>query len=273
MSIQLLDVTCNDALNGQTEHFHDCHQIIYIVDGEISITISNDTYSASKGSLILVSRYEQHEITVVSNEYKRYTLEISPDHLENKEDDDLLTTILVNRTEGFRHVLDLHNQSAEIELILSNIEKEHKMQKLMHNTMESAMLKWLLVLIYRSAPHTFAVENSRGIGVIREIQNRFEQEYREIFFLNELAEEYHISMSHLSHMFKRVTGYAPMMYLQACRISAAKHYLANSTMTIKEIVFQCGFSDESNFCRIFRKETGLTASEFRKQFQNVPASD
>ena len=82
--------------------------------------------------------------------------------------------------------------------------------------------------------------------------------------LSELALGYHISESHLSHIFKSVTGYAPIEYLMSCRLSAAKNLLSSSDKSIKEIIDLCGFSDESNFSRTFKKKVGMTPTEFRK---------
>lgn len=58
-----------------------------------------------------------------------------------------------------------------------------------------------------------------------------------------------------------------MEYLQACRVSAAKRYLTTTDLPIKEIVGRCGFSDESNFSRMFREKTGGTPSQFRQRYR------
>ena len=104
-----------------------------------------------------------------------------------------------------------------------------------------------------------------GIGIfVFEKQGRFEREYADHFTLSALATQYHISTSHLSHIFKSVTGYAPIEYLMICRLSAAKNLLSSTDKGIKEIIDLCGFSDESNFSRTFREKVGMTPTEFRK---------
>ena len=102
--------------------------------------------------------------------------------------------------------------------------------------------------------------------MVKEIQRRFEEHYGESVTLSDLAGHYHISPSHLSHVFKRITGYSPIDYLQACRLSAAKRELTEGKRNIKEIVYRCGFGDESNFSRSFKERTGMTPTEFRKKF-------
>jgi len=85
--------------------------------------------------------------------------------------------------------------------------------------------------------------------------------------LGELAEECHMSISYLSHLFKETTGMSVMEYLNACRMLAAKKYLATTDLPIGEIVTMCGFSDDSNFSRNFKQKTGMTPSEFRRNYR------
>jgi AraC-like DNA-binding protein len=93
----------------------------------------------------------------------------------------------------------------------------------------------------------------------------------ERFSLASLSEEYGMSVSHLSHLFKRITGNSVMGYLLSCRLAGAKKYLAETPMEIGHIVEKCGFTDASNFSRTFRRQTGLTPSQFRMQFSPAGA--
>ena len=81
-----------------------------------------------------------------------------------------------------------------------------------------------------------------------------------------IAKELGYHPKYLSHLFKSATGNSVMGYLQSCRIAEANKCLAQTDMRIGEIVEHCGFSDSSNFSRTFRAVTGLSPSEFRKQY-------
>jgi len=268
MNVQILQTSCSETPSGQVGHFHDCHQIIYIAEGSAYVCVGNDRSLANAGSLVLVSRYERHAIEVVSPVYKRYTLEISHDMQNVSGEDYSLLSVLVNRAAGFRHVVDMGPCSEDAERILLKMMQESASDLPMRGEMLGTLLKLLLLLVYRLAPEVYTVNCSTdAVDVVRKIQRRFEQFYQEPYVLQDLAQEYHISSSHLSHLYKQVTGYSPMAYLRACRVSAAKRYLAESNMSIKEVVHRCGFSDESNFCRIFRQDAGLTPTRFRNQYK------
>ena len=269
MAIKVLSARYGEMPAKLHDHFHDCHQLIYIVDGEADITVDGEHYRASSGHLVVFSRFERHSIHVRSAIYKRYALELETDASDGASDDYLLSSVLVNRAEGFCHVIDMCESSRESERLLGLMVREYAEKPPMYDEMLRAALRAILITVYRTAPELYSADRSRIGGIVQEIQTRFEREYHEKFSLPALAAEYHISTSHLSHLFKKITGYAPMEHLKACRISASKRYLVHSAMTVKEIVYRCGFSDESNFCRIFHRDTGMTPTAFRKKYRST----
>ena len=200
---------------------------------------------------------------VLTPEYRRYTLLISP-VLARADDDYLLSSVLINRTGRFDHIITFDREQNHIETLMNEMAEEFAKQEPMSEKMLDSMLTRLLVLLYRKRPELFLTDENRNTEIVRELQAKFEKDYSEHFSLSELALVYHISESHLSHIFKSVTGYAPIEYLMSCRLSAAKNLLSSSDKSIKEIIDLCGFSDESNFSRTFKKKVGMTPTEFRK---------
>ena len=172
--------------------------------------------------------------------------------------------MLINRGDGFDRVIDLKKEENKISLLMMSMTEEYLEKPPMYDKTLDSMLMCLLVCLYRSRPRLFLDDENSNTEIVRDIQGRFEREYAERFTLLELASEYHISTSHLSHIFKSVTGYAPIEYLMICRLSAAKKLLSSTDKSIKEIVDLCGFSDESNFSRTFKEKVGMTPSGFRK---------
>ncbi|MFY9554043.1 MAG: helix-turn-helix domain-containing protein [Blastocatellia bacterium] len=86
--------------------------------------------------------------------------------------------------------------------------------------------------------------------------------------LAELADVAHLSPSHLSHLFKTHTGVSPGEYLRRLRMEKARHLLATSLLSIKEIMAMAGYNHKSHFVRHFRRSFGLAPSEYRKRFSN-----
>lgn len=69
-----------------------------------------------------------------------------------------------------------------------------------------------------------------------------------------------------------LTGYSPKTgihfidYVNRLRIEKAKNLLYSTTLSIKEIGFQVGFSDEKYFMKVFKKLEGLSPSQYRHAF-------
>ena len=81
--------------------------------------------------------------------------------------------------------------------------------------------------------------------------------------LQELADIAALSPYYFSRVFARETGMTPHKYLITTRMANAKFLLKTSQMSIKEISIRSGFSDESGFCTVFKKQEGMTPNEYR----------
>jgi AraC-like DNA-binding protein len=83
----------------------------------------------------------------------------------------------------------------------------------------------------------------------------------------ELARLACMSYSKFRKMFKEYTGFAPAQYIQEVRMNMAKEMLANTSKSIKEIAFELGYDNKDYFFTVFRKVTGITPVNYRKQAQ------
>ncbi|WP_316245758.1 AraC family transcriptional regulator [Paenibacillus senegalimassiliensis] len=83
--------------------------------------------------------------------------------------------------------------------------------------------------------------------------------------LEHVALRYSISTSYLSRCFKEKTGLNFSQYIWQCRMQEAIRLLVNTSAPLKEIVEQVGYLDAPNFIRKFKKETGLTPGQYRRE--------
>lgn len=81
------------------------------------------------------------------------------------------------------------------------------------------------------------------------------------------AGELGISVNYLSRLVKRSTGRSVGAWIDIVRIQRAKGLLASTAMPVIDIASAIGVEDQSYFARLFKKETGLTPSGFRKKMQ------
>ena len=98
---------------------------------------------------------------------------------------------------------------------------------------------------------------------IKKILIYIERNYGGSITLEELANSANISASTCLRLFSTVLGTTPIKYLLTFRLQRAVEELKHANgRTVSEIAHSCGFSDASYFNRCFRKEYGVTPSEY-----------
>ena len=80
-----------------------------------------------------------------------------------------------------------------------------------------------------------------------------------------IAEAAQVSCGYLTACFTKELKVSPLHYALSRRMEFAKRLLQNEYLTISEVGYQCGYEDQNYFARIFKKLTGMTPGEFRKQ--------
>jgi AraC family transcriptional regulator of arabinose operon len=89
---------------------------------------------------------------------------------------------------------------------------------------------------------------------------------REPLKIATLAALVNLSRSHFTTTFRRVTGYAPLSYLNHLRMQRAVQLLNTTNLSIKQISEQLGFTDQFYFSRAFRKMHNHSPSEHRQRY-------
>ncbi len=89
-----------------------------------------------------------------------------------------------------------------------------------------------------------------------------------------LAALVNFSRSHYTTLFRRVTGYAPLSYLNHLRMQRAVQLLNSTDLPIKQISDQLGFSEQFYFSRAFSKMHNHSPSEHRRRYstKSLPAT-
>ncbi len=82
--------------------------------------------------------------------------------------------------------------------------------------------------------------------------------------LETLAGVVRLSAFHFARKFRETFGCPPYAYVMRRRIERAAGQLANPAIPLKVVAAECGFSDQSHMTRLFRRATGVTPAEFRR---------
>ena len=96
-------------------------------------------------------------------------------------------------------------------------------------------------------------------------RNYIEKNYRKPDFnVKSVADHIKIDRTYLYRLFKEETGMSVIDYINTCRISKASALLIDDKISIKDVAYSVGFTDQMYFSKVFKKLKHQTPTEFRK---------
>lgn len=157
---------------------------------------------------------------------------------------------------------------SRIQTYLSQI--YHNEQFYSDTTQSSFLLSALLLEIYNqltgSTLHSHACPEGISLqknDLCKKIKNYIHWNRTHCIKISEIAEYMKYSEKYLSSVFADVTGKKLKHYIDEQHMEAAKELLSGSHSTVSEIAFQLGYADSHNFCRTFRRITGMSPTGYR----------
>ncbi|UHA75949.1 helix-turn-helix domain-containing protein [Paenibacillus sp. 481] len=101
--------------------------------------------------------------------------------------------------------------------------------------------------------------------IIFDIAKYVEQHYHEDLSLQDMAQRFFVSREYISRKFKQQFNINLSDYMANIRIEKAKMLLFNPHLRISQVANMVGYHDEKYFSKVFKKQTGVSPNEFRKQ--------
>ncbi len=120
------------------------------------------------------------------------------------------------------------------------------------------------------ATSTFANrDDSSDSRRIQKVIDYLHENYQKEIHLADVAGHVNMSEVSFSRFMKKRTGKNYIEYLNDLRLGIASRHLIDTTKTVAEISYECGFNNLSNFNRIFKKRKGVTPKEFRESYTKM----
>ncbi len=105
-------------------------------------------------------------------------------------------------------------------------------------------------------------KNILFVQALQFIRNNYETDIQ----ISELADSLAIDRTYLHRLFKQELNMSPKEYLTEVRIRKAKELLTNTDYPINTIAQSVGYEDPQQFSKVFKQNTNLTPSSFRRNF-------
>ena len=253
-----------NLISSASFHYHDSYELYYLYSGERYYFISDRIYHVSKGSFVLINPYEIHKTDVLANSgFDRILIHFKKDQLElfNK----LNINPFLNLENGI-HVISLDSQEQLfIEKILGNMLNEYKNYNYMTDCIKLNLVNILLFLnnCKPKQQDEGLLSIKQGYKTIFNITAFINNNYYEDITLDTITTSFFINKYYFSHLFKEVTGFNFIEYLNNIRIKEAKKLLITTNLSIDEIAFKVGYNSNTHFGRVFKKMNGISPLSFR----------
>lgn len=126
---------------------------------------------------------------------------------------------------------------------------------------------FLLVLRRLIKPQALGIYNNdtRVIKVLQLIEQHFKEHQPVSFYADQIG----LTPKRTNEILKEILGVSISQLCNQLLLLESKRALYNGILSVKEIAYQLGFSDQSYFSRFFRKHAGSTPEQFRGQFQEA----
>ena len=127
-----------------------------------------------------------------------------------------------------------------------------------------ALKKWFLDKIAEAVKNIQSKQEERSSSIISQTKEYIKTHFSKDISLDDVSRQVNISPYYFSKIFKEETGENFIEYLTNIRIEKAKDLLRNTEYSMKEICTMCGYADPNYFSRTFRKNVGVTPTEYKE---------
>lgn len=130
-----------------------------------------------------------------------------------------------------------------------------------------SLFQLLFVRLYRfslSHQQETAQSDHRTLRYFQSFQKSVKQSLQESKSISDYAKEQNITTVHLNRVCQRLVQKSALQIVQEHLINEAKKYLLNTSYSISEVSYFLNFKDPAYFTRLFKKQTGISPSDFRK---------
>ena len=155
---------------------------------------------------------------------------------------------------------DEGNVLRQMELFEEMEEKDNNFEVVCQNLLEVLIIN----MVRRTKANLLIAPAKKVAKECRFVEQYINNHFREEISLELLSEKAFMNKFYLVHAFKQYKGISPINYLIQLRIKEAKELLSTTNYSISQISESSGFSSQSYFSQVFKKETGMTPNEYRK---------
>ncbi|MBR6770130.1 MAG: helix-turn-helix domain-containing protein [Lachnospiraceae bacterium] len=239
-------------------HTHHFTELFYVTDGKGVFHIEDNLIPVKANDLVIINPHIEHTEktkTLEPMEYIVFGVDGLAFSFQSKQEGARCNFGYYSYASSHNHVVDF----AQIMLT------EFQDKQPGFDILCMSILQVLLVYLAREQQLSIISDSTFRISKECALAKRYiDANYAQNITLDTLAEITHINKYYLAHTFTSCIGKSPISYLTETRLRASMELLINTNLSIAQIASCTGFSSQSYFSQIFKKEIGKTPQQYRK---------
>ncbi|MGN0163671.1 MAG: helix-turn-helix domain-containing protein [Candidatus Ornithomonoglobus sp.] len=247
-------------------HSHAQYEITYLFKGNRKYTIGSKVFSAAAHSFIFTNKNTSHKTEFEEcPEYERFSIYFTDEFLTSHFNAEAVEDILKLFDTS---VLKLTEQNVGfVEGILHKAESEYRLCGKYSPVLVELYTAELFIYILRmkldSMSENFGMHH-KSADFISQVTQYIIDNYSNPITLTDTAAYMHLSPSWFSSKFKTCAGLGFREYLTRVRVQKACEMLLDTNLSITQIAMDTGFNDSNYFGSAFKKVTGISPRNYRK---------
>lgn len=241
------------------------YQIIRITRGKTIQQIDFTPVEVSSGQILFIGKDQVMSFDVESEYQGEIILFTDEYYIRDESDSRLIKQIeLLNPFTVNTPIVSDENIGSIWELIkkIYKPENDNYTPHILHH-----LLSALLIYSERINDNSGRFVTSPGYQATLRFSQAVEENYRNMRKVNEYVVHLGITPKALSRALKSTIGKSPKQYIDDRLLLEAKRLLVYSNKSVKEISFELGFEEPTNFSKFFKEQVGQSPVDFKKQQQ------
>ena len=240
-----------------TFNAHHYTELFYVINGHGQFLINDEMFEIKEDDMIIINPNVLHTEIKLTETPMDYII-VGIEGLQ-------FTSVEDNVTRKDFSIHSFHEYKDDILYYLNALLKEQGEKKQYYELSCQYLLQVLVINMLRHASSDLVIVPAKKIAKeCRFIEQYISNHYKENITLDLLSEKTFMNKFYMVHAFKQYKGISPINYLIQLRVTKAKELLATTDRSIAQISDDCGFSSQSYFSQVFKKETHMTPNEYRK---------
>jgi len=252
-------------------HRHDFYVTVIFTKGTGTHEIDFQKYDVSEGSLFFLSPGQVHSWEL-SPDTDGYIFFFSQPYYEMHYVNQKLKNFPFFNSPSFPRKLQLESDDlVNMTRLFEDIQNEHQSQ----NVMKQSFILSLISQIYIQSVREFSKDDEKTSAAsvsyfkhYQDFENLLEESFSSQKSISYYASQLNISAKHLNRITQTVMQKTASEIITERVILEAKRMLIYLDEGLVEIAFRLGYEEYSYFARMFRKNTGITPSQFIKSHKN-----